>query len=82
MNRYLFKVTFTDEVHHRVSTCGGMDSEYSHTSREPKEEFFVLNKDDHKLAALIWNHQNKYREDTMEDVVITPIGYLNAEYIV
>lgn len=48
----VFRVSFEDDYHHRTPTCGGMDSEYSHTTREPRSDLVVA--PDLETAQFLW----------------------------
>ena len=52
----VFRVTYEDDYHHRKSTCGGMDSEYSHTTREKMEEYVIA--PDLDTAKFLWTHRS------------------------
>jgi len=53
----VFKVSFVDDQHHRISTCGGLDSEFSHTTREPVCELVVA--PDLETAQFLWSHRGR-----------------------
>lgn len=52
-----FRVSFQDDVHHRRPTCGGMDSEYSHSTRERHTEIVVA--PDLETAKFLWTHRSR-----------------------
>lgn len=52
---HVFQVSYEDDHYHRVDTCGGMDSEYSHTTRENNTELVVA--PDLETAKFLWAHR-------------------------
>lgn len=80
MSKYIFRVDFTDDYHHRIQTYGGMDSEYSHTTREPHSEYILSFEDDIEFVEWNWKHRNKFRKLGDDPIEFTRIGYANAEY--
>jgi hypothetical protein len=60
----VFRVSYETDIHHRVITCGGMDSEYSHTTRERKVEYIVASEID--FAVFLWENRNKHNKDHSE----------------
>lgn len=53
----IFRVSYEDDTHHRRSTFGGMDSEPSHTTRDPKQEWIVA--PDMETAQFLWSHRGR-----------------------
>jgi len=71
---HIFRVSYVDDHHHRVDTCGGMDSEYSHTTRDRREEFVVA--PDMETAQFLWNHQRRGIK-SMTDVEWSDVGQVS-----
>jgi hypothetical protein len=67
----IFSVSFTDNHHHRVATCGGMDSEYSHTTRETFTEYVVAS--DLETAQFLWSHRGR-NLTSRTDIVWVELG--------
>lgn len=51
----VFRVSYERDFHHRREILGGLDSEYSHTTREGDEEYVVA--PDMKTAQFLWHHR-------------------------
>ncbi len=70
----VFKVLFEDDTYHRVSTCGGMDSEFSHITRDQNAEYVVA--PDLETAQFLWNHKNRGIK-TRTDIKWKELGNVN-----
>lgn len=79
MTKYIYRVDYIDDYHHRTQTYGGMDSEYSHTTREPTHDFILSTSQDIDTVRAIWDIRNKYRPD-IEVTNFEQVGYANYNY--
>lgn len=63
---YVYHITYTDRVMHRIPTCGGMDSEFSHWENDiPREYFCVAPTDELAMAAFNRLHSNEHVKNVL-----------------
>jgi hypothetical protein len=67
----IFRVAYEDTTYHRRDTYGGMDSEPSHQTRDPKEEFIIA--PDMETAQFLWAHRSR-AITSRTDIQWTEIG--------
>lgn len=70
----VFRVIFHDNQHHRKDIMGGLDSEYSHTTREQFVEYVVA--PDLETAQFLWTHRCRLIK-TRCDIMWEELGYVS-----
>lgn len=74
--RKIFRVDFVDDTYHRVATCGGMDSEFSHKTRDPKVSHVIA--PSLEIAQFVFKSTGRLH-DSMTEVRWTELGGVDLD---